>query len=1553
MSLSPPNRAFNIGAVVHLETTSNHTLCPAQIIPALQSLVSRHDALRAKVTPGDESTNHIPLFTSNKSLENFEVSTTTSPSNSSSWNWPVEEIRRPFDLSSQLFRFSFLQREPNKLSVCLSFHHIAVDGASIHTLLHELLNLLSRGSLPPHPPQLSSFLPLHISLEPTPEEGKRERAKRKWVNLMASVEKCPRLNPEEGNMSTSNTRISECVAIKCPPRATDSVNEIARHFSVSPTVVLTTIFSLAVKEQLMSSEKLVVIGCASENRRRSQRAMVGHTVSLLPLKINFPRQNPPSLADVVSQVKTGWSLIMEGGVSLIDLLSVLPCLKKRDSEMIGNQDRLYSASPLQIIFSFLPTPQTSVPKSVLLENGTLAQCRVEYPRSCDAQADLFLEVRTPGNWEGNEAESSYLFTWEFRSAVLNRERVRHLHKFTLDLLTSCHSIITSSSSSSSSSVSCGAGVDYIAHLPGGTEKCAAESLTVASYSFTGAEEKVHSITASEDEVIRVRGMRGVWVWPNPTFLDDQSNSQQSRSLTHSSHCGPMPLQLPLQISLVEGATTQPPSPLSPIQMFMETASAVPHRVVFRYGTKTLTYHQAMQEVEKLARVLSRKGVAPGNHVGLVMPPCPSLYIGLLAILRCGAAYVPLSLNHPPSILLTMLETSHSSLLLTDAPTLREKFPHYHGDRVCIDSDNNISDGVAPELPDVREYGDRIAYIIFTSGTTGTPKGVAITNKSLAYFLSNFKLVASPWDTEVTLAGCTVAWDGHILDSLGPLLNGSTLVIAPTLEISEGITFSFMSPSAASVVRFPASMRCLMVGGEAFTETCYENVKKIPKVVSVYGPTETSVFVSVEYVNIVEDVSRCFSNLGKPVPGVALMVCDSDQCPVALGREGELCISGPQVSSVGYYGNEPKTKKSFVQSRLHGYGAVYRTGDWTKMLRDGTIVFLGRTDDQVKLRGMRFHLHEVERVLRGHPEVKMGAVAVRNIGTPSAQLVGFATPKDIDPDSLFKFLRVQLPAYMVPSAITLLDEFPLKTEGKVDRRALLNLKTSGEERENEGEVRVQEGVAERLAAIFGKVLGQESYPVSGDFFTSGGQSLLLFRLLQLINSELESELSLSDLLQRFTELTPLSLAHCIQPGLRIRSEHTQRMEENDTRELSNDLTPSGEETKPTRELATPNTTEGEGIGEFDYLAPVPVLATTEFLQKLLNNSSCRDNDGLPLTAEEKSEMLKRESGLFIPPSSLRAYPNPASLQTQLKLRRLIDCLHGDNSPVVKLRPPTGGDDKPLIFVHGGIIGWPLPYLTLSRSLPVSSVAIQRCENSPTTSFEEMVAFYVDAVIKAQPDGPYRLVGVCYGAVMVYEVARQLTERGLAVELAVFVNHSPAIEKMPRVFDSKGGPLAGSFVDPIVFFRKILGLPLEISEKDRGEEGARERRENGEELEEKVERIVRGILTDSCWIPFSADELAKVYLGFFLRLRCAWRGYTPRPGAAVGHALLIRDHTHPLFHSHDFGLGSLLPGGARLTVAVAPQKMGLMSDPATFEFVRSQIEACLTPPSPTSHSVAGLE
>ena len=1488
-------------------------------------------------------------------------------------NWIVNEMRKPFDLLSQLFRFCFLQTAPNKFSLCLAFHHIIADGASMHSLVTELLMLLTGQPLPPSPLQLTtsclsplspptSSLGYMAPADQTEESGtKKKRIRQKWMALVGSAKLCTRFERIYTTDDISES-VSEWAAIKCAPFLTNAVRDIGKHFGVCPTVVMATMYSLAVQTFLQS--QCVVIGCAFANRRRSQQDMVGHTVSLLPMQVDFSKSSG-DLASIVAQVNDGWCLILEGGVSLIDLLPVLPCLDTTSTKPHNKSSHdITRGSPLQTVFSFISPPQKVIPKTISIPDGAGIQCRIEYPRSCDAHVDLFLEVRSPGSWDGEGSEVSYLLTWEYRVCSLSRSDVTCLHNLTINFL---QSSLRSCRGEAVQGIDIG--IDTKALSSRG--KLVHSEVVASSYNYTKQLQRLSTKPCSAGGKKMTNYLPGLWVWPSQKEGVNQPNL-------------PTLVRPPQHASIVEGLVLQKSPKLSFIERFMSKAYEVPDQPAFRAGTQTLTYYKTAVMVEKLASVLIKEGVQSGDHVGLVMPHSLMLYISLLATLRCGAGYVPLSLHNPEERIVDMLGLADVNMVVTDVETSHNKLTSYSGRYVCVDSESvrnflETTDNI-PTLPQISYDGQQVAYIIFTSGTTGKPKGVAITNDSLSLFLTNLLLLLTPHDTAVTLAGCTVAWDGHVLDSLGPLLNGSCLVVTATLNIGEGITYAFMSPSAASVVTVPNSMRAIMVGGEAFTRTCYENVKIVPKLLTAYGPTETTVFVSSDHV-VGPDVGPYLANLGQAMPNVTLMVCDSDQMPVMLGSEGELCIGGPLVSQVGYYKNHEKTKMAFVKSPLSQYDIVYRTGDWTKMLPDGRIVFLGRTDDQVKLRGMRFQLLEVENTLRKHPQVKMATAIVRNQGSPSAQLVAFATPENVDVNSLFEFAQAHLPSYMVPSAITVLDEMPLKKEGKVDRITLMNLglptATDTTDAPDTCDASINDPVtqvtlnltqtAKQLAGIFGRVLDQKSYAQTADFFTSGGQSLLLFRLLQLVKSELECEVQLADILQN---PTPLSLAKIViasnsrgsatpegvvSKSVGVVSGDVGVVSESEAEVLNQSLEEEEMMNFTERSLTDTTETSAGNLNDFDYLAPVPDTPLSRGLVQSLCQLQ-KNTDASEKSTDALSKQLQADSGFYIPSSALVKYHDMNMLQTHLKLKGLLYFFEHANTPIIHLRPPTTATDQPLIFVHGGIIGWPLPYLSLARSVNQSSIVIQRCEDAPTSSFEAMAAYYVSVILAAQPEGPYSLVGVCYGAMLVYEIARQLTDRGHTVQLAVFINHSPAIEKMPQLFNYSGEPLPNTFVDPIVFFRKILALPLtsfegrmvtgrvvEMGGGDKetgvgvGEGGTWEEAAKRVRLENQVRSVVQEIMssTDSSWIPFTAGELESVYLGFFHRLRCAWMGYKPRPGADIRQCVLIRDKYHPLFNSFDYGLRALLPDSSRLSVITTPKKMGLLSDTDTFDFVRSTI------------------
>ena len=417
-------------------------------------------------------------------------------------------------------------------------------------------------------------------------------------------------------------------------------------------------------------------------------------------------------------------------------------------------------------------------------------------------------------------------------------------------------------------------------------------------------------------------------------------------------------------------TSIPNSHLLYLPRFEAKAAEIPSNTAFRHDGEKVSYAQAQQLMTQLAAMLYARGVRSGDHVGIYMRRTHWLYLAVLATLKCAAAYVPIALQNPPERIAKILELSEATLLVTEESLLR-KLPGYAGASLCIDTQTigvTIADKAAALLPTLPEFDyrpDQIFYIIFTSGTTGEPKGIAITQSNLRAFVNVFMSHISPEMSSVTLTSSNISFDAHGLDFLAPLLNGACLeVVDSVLDMREGITFAFASPSAARLIEFPRSMKAVMIGGEAFTLACYENVKRVPVVLNVYGPTECTVYVTKRRVLSSRDVS----SIGKVHAGLTAMVLDESMQFVPVGSTGILYIAGAQVSGIGYYKNPEKNEHAFVRNPYDSSETIYNTRDVVRMLPDGSLQFLGRSDDQVKLRGMRFQLLEVENTLISHPKV---------------------------------------------------------------------------------------------------------------------------------------------------------------------------------------------------------------------------------------------------------------------------------------------------------------------------------------------------------------------------------------------------------------------------------------------------------------------------------------------------------------------------------------------------------------------------------------------------------
>ncbi len=1423
----------------------------------------------------------------------------------------------------------------------MAFHHITFDGASLHILAQEVLLLLNGESLPRaslhNDRAVDSGRPARERKMSKPPEGSMEAVKyqklQRWVEVLESAVRCTSIsqikctspsNPAPGSpdpapkipilVTPEDSRCppSRCVDerecsyqyLEAPANTSSAVQTLARSWNISPTLVIATAFAVTLHKYTGDSD--IIFGIMSLGRDHQTQNTVGYLASQLPFRVNFsPKSSNPTIEvnmdDLLMQVKRNWGLILDGGVELQDLVPRLPCLQRKTNSCI--------TSPLQVAFSYYKVSKRMLPDAISI-NGVGVQCKLVVPRSGHTHVDLFCEAQ-PVKVKGRGTQLT--FFWEYRKSALDSVEVGRLQ----DLM--CRLIDAMANNGQIKDINITQRVsDYEANNTPAGDPTPSVASSISAGDPTASVAS--SISAGD---------------PTASAASSISAGDPTTSVA-SFPSSSLPKEEHQRLSIAIGPTVIPAASehLPYIVRFEQKCSDIPKSLAFCSNGEEITYSKACHLVKQLAVILTEKGITLGDHVGLYMSRTPWLYLAILAILKCGAAYVPIALQNPKERISTILQLADSKLLITEK-ILLQNIPRYHGASLCLEEARKLLEDTDIALFSAPTYHpDQLFYIIFTSGTTGTPKGVAITHANMQSTIANFQSIVSPHECAVTLASINVSFDAHVLDSLAPLLSGASLAVVENImaDIVEGVSYCVTTPSAASVVSFPSSMRAMIVGGEAFTVTCYLNTRHIPKVYNGYGPSECTIFVTAQRICCKEDIA----SIGRPVSGVKALVLGESRELVPIGEPGTLHVAGATVSPVGYYKNPEKTSKVFFPSPYNSSEILYCTGDQVRMLPDRSLQFLGRSDDQAKLRGMRFQLLEVESILSLHPGVAEAAAVVQEPGTPNAKLLAYVTPVLVSVDSVTQFAAAKLPSFMVPSVITPLAKMPLTKEGKVNRRvlaALPRMLANGGDLEGETAVNVESSKTEaQLARIFAGVIGiSGGYPPSADFFASGGHSLQTFQLVNLINQRMGCQLNIAHILQY---PTPASLGMIIEKQLLVSV----------TPPLPGKVTSDSNKTvvQPTALIATSKSTPRQqnevttSERDFDwsrmsYLDPVPNVPLSSQLLAQIESFLQRDPVIKANMADEVkaiAEKLLGESGYEVPPNSLLNYPSLRVLQTHLKLMMVLAFTSTAKDPLVQVYPPSSPQELPLFFVHVGIIGWPLPYVKLAKSLGRYGIVVQRSKDAPTSSFREMAAYYVSAVRSVQPHGPYRFIGVCYGTALVYEIAKKLSDEGERVELAALISGSPVNEGRPEVFNEHGQPLPNKPAHPLHFFQSTLQLSIPgdaVTELNT--------------VNAKLEDVSSAVLSAFPWLPFTVLQLQDTFRAYFNSLKSLWFGYTPQPGANIERCLLIHNHEHPFYQSHDYGLLRLLTPSSSLSILVPPRRLGLLSEPETVEYVRTIISLYL--------------
>ena len=551
------------------------------------------------------------------------------------------------------------------------------------------------------------------------------------------------------------------------------------------------------------------------------------------------------------------------------------------------------------------------------------------------------------------------------------------------------------------------------------------------------------------------------------------------------------------------------------ELFLAQMEKTPDNIAVVFDEQKLTYQELNRRANKVAHYLQSLSVGTEVLVGICVERSLDMTVGLLGILKAGAAYLPLDPTYPKERLSFMLSDSQVQVLLTQQKFVDE-FSASGVKTVCLDSNWESINSQSQENPSSDVTAENLAYVIYTSGSTGTPKGVLIQHQGVCNLaqaqvklfdinphsrilqFASFSFDASVWEIVMALGSGASLYMGT-QDSLRP---GTDLI---KFLREQSITHVTLPPTALAAL--PAeelpNLQTLIVAGEACNHKLIAQWSQGRRFFNAYGPTESTVCATVAECH----AGDTQATIGRAIANTQVYILDSHLQPVPIGTPGELYIGGDGLAR-GYLNRPELTRERFIPNPFDETGSrLYKTGDLARYFPDGNIEFLGRVDNQVKIRGFRIELDEIEKLLIQHPDVKQVAVIAREDIPGDKRLVAYIVlnqkPEAIVA-TLKRFLEEKLPKYMVPGVFVILDSLPLTPNGKVDRQ---NLPAGDRIRPDLEETFVapRNPIEEKLASIWAELLGIEPIGINDNFFNLGGHSLIAAQMLSRIRDSFQVEL----------------------------------------------------------------------------------------------------------------------------------------------------------------------------------------------------------------------------------------------------------------------------------------------------------------------------------------------------------------------------------------------------------------------------------------------------------------
>jgi len=570
------------------------------------------------------------------------------------------------------------------------------------------------------------------------------------------------------------------------------------------------------------------------------------------------------------------------------------------------------------------------------------------------------------------------------------------------------------------------------------------------------------------------------------------------------------------------------------QLFELQVERRPTAIAAVFKNQHLTYQQLNERSNRLATRLRNLGIGPGVCAGICVERSLEMIIGLLGILKAGGAYIPLDPTYPKDRLQFILHDAQPPALLTQQRFLKKLTPA-RASVICLDADQDCIAEEPLEKLTNRATPDDLAYIMYTSGSTGSPKGVMISHRAICNQIL-WRQTAFPLsDSDAVLQRTSISFDPSVWELFAALATGARLIIAPpderfdcvslvNLIVECGVTTLQVVPSMLqALLETPGfgdccSLKRVFCGGEVLPlklQQCFFEVFENVDLISLYGPTEASIDASFWKCKRNGERGRAF--IGRPIGNVRLYILDTHLQPVPIGVAGELHIGGTGLAR-GYLHDTNSTAEKFTPDPFNGshVGRIYKTGDMARYTPNGDIEFLGRLDDQVKIRGCRVEPGEIEAVLSGYAGVRQAIVVTQENTSGEKYLIGYVVAENentVDGSDLRRFLQDKLPGYMVPASVVVLEKLPVMPNGKLDRLALTISHDRGNS-DNEP-VKPRDSLELQLVRIWENALNVRPIGITDNFFEIGGHSLMAVRLMAQIKEAFGYAYPLPEFFQRPT------------------------------------------------------------------------------------------------------------------------------------------------------------------------------------------------------------------------------------------------------------------------------------------------------------------------------------------------------------------------------------------------------------------------------------------------------